>query len=54
VDSLEVEEAGEVEETVDAAIVVGKSIVVTASGGCCRVVFRCYMILNLRSFDIMD
>jgi hypothetical protein len=38
VDSLEVEEASEVEETVDAAIVVGKSIVVTASGGCCRVV----------------
>jgi hypothetical protein len=38
VDRVEVEEAGEVEESLDGAIVEGNSIVVTASGGCCRVV----------------
>jgi hypothetical protein len=38
VDRVELEEAGEVEESLDGAIVKGNSIVVTASGGCCRVV----------------
>jgi hypothetical protein len=38
VDRVEVEEAGEVEESLDGAIGEGNNIVVTASGGCCRVV----------------